>query len=252
MHSASVLVIGLAILGLELVSPDRIYPWVTLATGVLVVAMGAALAVVRLREARNGTGPAHHHHGHVHDPMEARVPAMAGVGATSAPGPALFAPSHDDELADAGLGHHDHGQSAADADDAHAHDGGDHEHGGHGHNHTGGAHGPERRPDLDRPLSRRGLAGLAVAGGILPSPTAIVVLLATFSAHRVTFGLSLIVSFSVGMAIALVAVGVVALKARTSVARRLSGRLLWAIPVATAFVIAGVGVYLTVKGATGI
>jgi ABC-type nickel/cobalt efflux system permease component RcnA len=91
-----------------------------------------------------------------------------------------------------------------------------------------------------------------VAGGILPSPTAIVVLLATFSAHRVAFGLALIAAFSAGMAAALVGVGFVAVRARTAVSRRLSGRLLWALPVATAIVIAGVGVYLTIRGASGI
>jgi ABC-type nickel/cobalt efflux system permease component RcnA len=120
------------------------------------------------------------------------------------------------------------------------------DHPGHGHHGTGGA------PTLDRPLSRRGMAGLAVAGGILPSPTAIVVLLATFSAHRVGFGLALILSFSVGMAAALVGVGAVALRARTAVSRRLSGRLLWILSVVTAVVIVGVGAYLMIKGAAGI
>jgi ABC-type spermidine/putrescine transport system permease subunit II len=78
------------------------------------------------------------------------------------------------------------------------------------------------------------------------------VLLATFSAHRVGFGLALILAFSVGMAAALVGVGAVALRARTAVARRLSSRVLWVLPIVTAAVIVGVGAYLTIKGAGGI
>jgi nickel/cobalt transporter (NicO) family protein len=244
MHSASVLALGLAILGLQVIAPDHIYPWVTLATGLLVVGMGGALATMRVRDARRGAEHGHHHHGHSHanEPVvaEARVPVLAGVG-SGAMGPALFAPTHDERT----LGDASNGHSSAAA--VHGHD-----HGDHGHDHDDDGHSHRSGPDLDRPLSRKGLIGLAVAGGILPSPTAIVVLLATFSAHRVGFGLALILSFSVGMAAALLGVGVLAVRARTAVSRRLSGRVLWVLPVATAIVIVGVGVYLTIKGASGI
>ncbi|HEY7281959.1 MAG TPA: hypothetical protein VID47_10220 [Actinomycetota bacterium] len=252
MHSASVLALGLAILGLQVIAPDHIYPWVTLATGLLVIGMGAGLAAIRIRDARRGGGGHHHHHGdgHVHAPeavpVDARVPAMAGVGAATG---VAFAPTAPDGVVMPG-GTLDHSGG---------HDGHDHGHDGHDHAHVHGhdahVHGHQAggdRPELDRPLSRRGMAGLAVAGGILPSPTAIVVLLATFSAHRVGFGLALILSFSVGMAAALVGVGAVALRARTAVARRLSGRVVWALPIVTAFVIVGVGAYLAIKGAGGI
>jgi ABC-type nickel/cobalt efflux system permease component RcnA len=244
MHSASVIALGLAILGLQVIAPDHIYPWVTLATGLLVIAMGVALAAIRIRDARRGTAGHHHHHGHEHEPVvaEARVPVLAGVGGGA---PVAFAPSMEEPV------HHDLDQAAHDHAAGHDHAGG-HEHGHAASGHDHGSHVPAGRPTLDRPLSRRGMAGLAVAGGILPSPTAIVVLLATFSAHRVGFGLALILSFSVGMAAALIGVGALALRARASVARRLSGRLLWALPIATAVVIVGVGIYLAVKGASGV
>ncbi len=243
MHSASVLALGLAILGLQVIAPDRIYPWVTLATGLLVTGMGSALVAIRIRDARRGSTQHHHHHpgpehGHVHEPVpeEARVPALAGVGG----GPVAFAPPVPEpvEVHAPGAGH------------GHRDDGPDHGHASHdvlaSHDHPGST------PALDRPLSRRGMAGLAVAGGILPSPTAIVVLLATFSAHRVGFGLALILSFSVGMAAALVGVGAVALRARTAVARRMSGRVLGVLPIVTALVIVGVGAYLAIRGVGGI
>ena len=258
MHSASVIALGVAILGLQVVAPDRIYPWVTLATGLLVIGMGSALAVIRIRDARRGTTHGHHHHGpgghvHVDDPVVAvgRVPVLVGVGASArtafAPGTTEAEPV---ELGHVGPSFEEHGGHPHDVPSSvsagHDHDG--HPHADHPGDHS---HGNDR-PRLDRPLSRRGMAGLAVAGGILPSPTAIIVLLATFSAHRVGFGLALILAFSVGMAAALVAVGALALRARTAVSRRLSGRLVWILPVVTAVVIVGVGAFLAVKGASGL
>src|SRR5205823_8878280 len=107
-------------------------------------------------------------------------------------------------------------------------------------------------PDLDKPLTRKRLVGLAAAGGILPSPTAIVVLVSTFTAHRVAFGLSLIVAFSAGLAAALVVVGIVALRARTFVARKLGGPALWVMPMLSALVIVGFGAFFVARGASGL
>ena len=97
-------------------------------------------------------------------------------------------------------------------------------------------------------LSRRGIAALAVAGGILPSPTALVVLLATTALDRLAYGLGLIAAFSLGLAAALVVVGVVALRARDMVFRRMSRRFTTAVPVLSATAIAVVGVVLAVRG----
>ena len=112
----------------------------------------------------------------------------------------------------------------------------------------------ERRPAS---FARRGVladepVGLAAAGGILPSPTAIVVLVSTFTAHRIAFGLSLIVAFSVGLAAALVVVGIVALRARTFVARKLGGPALWILPMLSALVIVGFGVFFVARGVSGL
>lgn len=117
----------------------------------------------------------------------------------------------------------------------------DHAHEGHGH--------PHPHPAPDAPvLSRRGLTALAVAGGILPSPTALVVLLASVALHRIGYGLALIGAFSLGLATALVAVGLLALRARDLVARRMSSRTARLLPLASAGAIAVLGVVLTVNG----
>jgi ABC-type nickel/cobalt efflux system permease component RcnA len=98
-------------------------------------------------------------------------------------------------------------------------------------------------------LSRKGLMALAVAGGILPAPAALLVLLASIQAHRVAFGLALILAFSAGLAAALIVVGTAAYRARERVADHLSsvwGRM---IPVLSASAIVGVGLFLAVRGA---
>jgi nickel/cobalt transporter (NicO) family protein len=111
-------------------------------------------------------------------------------------------------------------------------------HGADGHTHVAPS-GPV--------LSRKGLTALAVAGGILPSPTALVVLLSAVSFHRVAFGLSLIAMFSIGLAAALIVVGIAALRARDVVSSRMSTRLGRLVPIASASVIVAVGLFLTVR-----
>jgi nickel/cobalt transporter (NicO) family protein len=98
-----------------------------------------------------------------------------------------------------------------------------------------------------RPLSRPGLAALAMSGGLLPSPTAVVVLLAAVSLGRVALGVGLIVAFGLGLAVALATIAVVAVRARDLVARGPWRRLETALPLASAAAILAVGVVLTAR-----
>ena len=104
----------------------------------------------------------------------------------------------------------------------------------------------------ETPLSRRSLTALAVAGGILPSPTALVVLLAAIALGRPAYGLALIAAFSLGLAGALVLVGILALRARDALSRRVSGRTARLVPVLSAVSIALLGLVLTLRGFTQI
>jgi ABC-type nickel/cobalt efflux system permease component RcnA len=97
------------------------------------------------------------------------------------------------------------------------------------------------------PLSRKGLGAIAVSGGILPSPAALLVLLSAVALHRVAFGLSLIAAFSVGLAAALVAVGVLAIRAREVITERFHGRAARWVPLVSAGAIAVVGLILTIR-----
>jgi ABC-type nickel/cobalt efflux system permease component RcnA len=108
----------------------------------------------------------------------------------------------------------------------------------HGHAH-------HRHDDDHR---RGGLLAVGISGGILPCPSALVVLLAAISLHRIAFGLVLIVAFSAGLALAITAVGLAAVLARDRFARRrFDGVLLRALPAVSAAVIIAVGIAMTVR-----
>src|SRR5439155_9342924 len=80
---------------------------------------------------------------------------------------------------------------------------------GHGHDHD---HGHPH--SHDPALSLRRLLGVGISGGIIPCPTALVVLLAAISLHRVGYGLVLIVAFSLGLAAAMSGIGLLAVTAK--------------------------------------
>ena len=115
------------------------------------------------------------------------------------------------------------------------------------HSLSEGRHGHDH-PHPDRPLSRRGLVALAFAGGILPSPSALVVLLGSVAIGRAALGLVLIAAFSAGLAASLVAVGVLAIRARHVATGRLPAGLMRLAPVVSAACIALLGLALTGRG----
>lgn len=97
-------------------------------------------------------------------------------------------------------------------------------------------------------LSRRGLLAVGISGGILPCPSALVVLLAAISLHRVAFGLVLILAFSAGLALSITGVGLVAVLAKRAFARAsFDGLLLRALPAVSALVILVAGAAMTVR-----
>ena len=109
----------------------------------------------------------------------------------------------------------------------------------HGHDHY--HHG---EPDA----SFRSLLAVGVSGGLLPCPSALVVLLAAISLHRVAFGLLLIVAFSAGLALTITAIGCAAVLARGAFRRvSLEGPLVRLLPAASALVILAAGLAMTVR-----
>jgi nickel/cobalt exporter len=167
-HTIGVFALGLVTLALsQWIVPDRLYPWINVVAGMLVVAIGLSVLAARVAHLRaHRRGHEHHHH------------------------------------------HHDHGDT----------------------------------------ISRRSLVAVGVSGGILPCPSALVVLLAAISLHRVAFGLVLIVAFSLGLALSITGIGLVAVLVKKSFAQRnVDGLLIRALPAVSALVILTAGVVMTVK-----
>jgi nickel/cobalt transporter (NicO) family protein len=96
-------------------------------------------------------------------------------------------------------------------------------------------------------VTPRGLLGLGAAAGLIPCPSALVVLLAAVSQHEVGLGMLLIVAFSLGLAGTLTALGLAVVYARRLVPRLRLPRLAAALPAASALLVVGVGCVLTVN-----
>jgi len=99
-------------------------------------------------------------------------------------------------------------------------------------------------------MPARQLLLLGITGGIVPCPAALVVLLSALALHRVLFGLFLILSFSVGLAVVLIAMGMVAVYAGRLMSRvATDGPIIqrW-LPLASALMITVVGTVITVRG----
>jgi ABC-type nickel/cobalt efflux system permease component RcnA len=95
---------------------------------------------------------------------------------------------------------------------------------------------------------RRGLIGVGISGGILPCPSALVVLLGAITLHRVAFGMLLVVAFSLGLALSITAMGFVAIFARRFFSRMDGrGRVTRLLPAASAFVIVLAGVVMAAR-----
>jgi ABC-type nickel/cobalt efflux system permease component RcnA len=172
-HTIGVFALGFVTLALsEYVLPEDLYPWLNLASGLLV--LGVGLAVLR---SRRRTQRAHsHHHDHDHD--------------------------------------HDH------------------------------HHQPEK-------LSLKGLVAMGASAGLLPCPSALVVLLGAISQHQVGLGLVLIVAFSLGLAVTLTVLGLLVVYASRLGARLPTGsriaRVAPYLPAVSAALIVIVGGVLTVQ-----
>jgi len=206
-HTAGVFALGFVTLfAAQFILPEQLYPWLSMASGVLVVVIGAVMIKDRLHSFVTGQNH-HHHHGH-HD--------------------------HDHD--------HSHGHTHDHSHD-HSHD---HHHHDHDHHHHGHHHMP---PGVDgSPITWRGLLALGISGGLLPCPSALVLMLGAISLHRVGFGLALIVMFSLGLASVLTAIGVVLVYAGKFFQRiPESGPLFRFVPVASALFITVVGVGITIQ-----
>jgi ABC-type nickel/cobalt efflux system permease component RcnA len=121
---------------------------------------------------------------------------------------------------------------------------------GHGHGHTGA--GSSR-------IGRPALLGMGVAAGLVPSPSALLVLFAAIGLGRTWFGVLLVLGYGLGMAATLTAVGLLLVTLRDRAEHRLARardnrwltRLTAATPTLTAALVLIVGLGLIARSVTG-
>ena len=162
----------------------------------------------------------------------------------------------------AGEHYHDH-----DHDHGHKHDGNHHLH-GHDHHHdepseaeerglevaTGGfmdAHAEDiRRRFTNQNVTTGQIVLFGLTGGLIPCPGAITVLLLCLQLQRLTLGAVLVLCFSIGLAVTMVASGVIAAVSVRQVAKRWSGfgEIVRRAPYVSGAVILVVGVYVALHG----
>ena len=130
-----------------------------------------------------------------------------------------------------------------------------HEH-GHEHAHArehAHAHGHIHEP-TEATISWRGLLALGLSGGLVPSASALILLLGSIAAGRVAYGLVLVLGFGVGMAVVLTGIGLLIVNARRIVDRRPSltslRRIAGPIQLGSAALVVVLGVVLTGQALT--
>ncbi len=94
---------------------------------------------------------------------------------------------------------------------------------------------------------------MGASAGLIPCPSALVVLLGAIAQHEIALGLLLIVAFSVGLASAMTALGLLVINAPRLTSRiNAPAGLVTALPAASALVIVALGCLLTVQAAPGL
>ena len=249
-HTASVLALGAALTLATLVRPELVVPATEVLSGVLLAAVGVYLLALALRRLRSSPDhdhpPGGHHDGpghaageHAHDdghdhPHDHPHPHDADSHHEASEHP----PAPARELVTAGAPSPAAAPPAAPATVL------EHSHGGRAHTH---APLPEGR------MSLRTLAAVGVAGGLVPSPSALLVLLGATALGRAWFGVLLVLAYGVGMAGTLTAAGLLLLRARAAVDRRgwsggRAARLVRLLPAITAAVVLVLGLVLVLRG----
>jgi nickel/cobalt transporter (NicO) family protein len=251
-HTIGVLLLGVTLSAAALAAPEQVYPWLGLLSGIMLAGIGVTL----LKSAR--TGHIHGPGGHTHGPGDH---AHAPGGHTHGEGAHVLEPAHAHAVDHAHAQAHAHTPAHA---QAHAHTPAHaqgHEHheptqpDQHSHSHEPTP--PARR---FRPGNWR-LAAVGLAGGLVPSPSALLVLLGGIALGRAWFGALLVLFYGIGMAAALVGTGLLLVLARDRFerwsllcpeSRALPGqvvalRLTRALPLLTSVAVICIGAWIAIR-----
>jgi nickel/cobalt exporter len=220
-HTLGVFALGLVTLfAAQYIVPETLYPWMGLLSGLFVVGIGVNLFASRFRS------------------MGLRLPRIGAGFARSGHSHSLVFQNPQGE----GLGHQH--KYILNASNGHLHI---HDHGHpHVHRHADHSHLP---PGADgSPVTWRSLLALGVSGGLIPCPSALVVLLGAIALNKISLGLILVFAFSLGLAGALTAIGMLFIYAGRLFERFPSqGGVLRAMPVFSALFVSVIGAAIILK-----
>ena len=165
--------------------------------------------------------------------------------------------------------HRDHGHEHASHGHAHEHHDHDHDHGGRDHDHAHGhaaplvdtagmdAHARGHAGEIQRRFAGREVTTgqivmFGLTGGLIPCPASITVLLLCLQLKRVALGATLVLGFSIGLALTMVASGVIAALGVKHLSKRVSsgrfGELAAKAPYFSGALILLVGLYVGWQG----
>ncbi|WP_131747713.1 hypothetical protein [Frankia sp. Cppng1_Ct_nod] len=275
-HTVGVLLLGVALSLSTTFAPERFYPWLNVISGVLLLVMGAGLlrAALARRRSAYGSGRAavhpehdhadhthadhgahdhgahghdhgdhhHHHHGdkgHHHVRHRTRRPlAAARLAVADLPAGSYPAMGRSSGTATAIATRRRSPVRRQPLVLTHTH-------GARPHTHVLPAPG----------VPTRSLVTMGLVGGLVPSPSALVVLVGAIALHRAWFGVLLVLLYGAGMATTLVGIGGMLSRSKrlldARVARRDGSRLgavLRWLPVATGVVVLVGGLSLVLRG----
>jgi ABC-type nickel/cobalt efflux system permease component RcnA len=257
-HTAGVIGLGLLLSAAATIAGDQILAGLGVAGGLLITGIGGWLLVGALRAAAErraadragadlvvATG--------VSVPLS--VPVPTSPSAAELPAATGSANGLAPDYASGQEHGHGHGHGHGDGNGNGHGDGHGFGHGhGHGHRH-GFGHSYGHGHGHDDRVGRGALIGMGIAGGLVPSPSALVVLLAAIGLGRTAFGVLLVVCYGLGMAATLTAVGLLLVHLRgrldDHLNRRFDGtaaRLARIAPLVTAALVLLVGLGLTARG----
>ena len=228
-HTLGVFALGLlTFFAAKYIVPEKLFPWMSLLSGLFVVGIGVSLVQSRLRSSGLGEKWAGIVKKTILGSRLTYAPAVQNISASRA-----ASQQHKYILQAEHEHHHDHSHTHASGHD-------------HDHTHANHSHLP---PGADgAPITWRSLLALGVSGGIIPCPSALVVLLGAIALNKIGFGLILVLAFSLGLAGALTAIGMMFIYAGRLFNRLpAQGRIVQLIPVVSALIVSGIGAAITIK-----
>ncbi|MEV6357876.1 nickel/cobalt transporter [Streptomyces hydrogenans] len=244
-HTAGVLVLGLALPAATHLAGETVLAWLGTVSGLVITSIGLWLLTKALRNKPHHHhhhhghhhGPGHHHHDHGHHHDHDHEKHRSGDEAP----PIAPVPTTRTALSSAASGNTRTLTAPAPASSER------HDHAPPGHTH---AHRREGRATL---------IGMGIAGGLVPSPSALVVLLGAVALGRTAFGVLLVLAYGLGMAAVLTLAGLLLLHVKHRLkavshghprTRRLVNTAARIGPTAASLLVVVVGIGLTLRALT--